>query len=720
MLDIAAAVHKHMPNVAKKMPKPVFDLFIGFLKKIFHEKEYMKIYEKNNHLAGLDFVDSMLENLNITYSVKPNELRNIPSTGKIIIIANHPNGGQETMSIVQAVSEARENKKVKLLANKMLMGIKQIAPLLIPVDNINGSITKKSIKAVNKALENDEAVIIFPAGVVDRLTLRGIKDSEWKASFLKIAQKTKTPILPIRVKSRNSILFYILSLFLPKKITGLLLPHEFATAYKRDSLRLIIGRVIPVSSFSDQNIKIEEYKDMFYKHLYNLGTKKPEVLKTEITIGDAKNRKCIKDEIKEAQFLGYTNNGKKIFLAEAEKSPFILAELGRIRELSFRAMGGSSGNARDNDIYDNYYKHLILWDDEDLEIIGAYRIGECKEIVQSRGKDALYSSIWCHFNEYFDKCCNHAVELGRGFVQPKYFRTRAFDSLWQAVTVYLAHNPHIQYSYGVITINSSVPPKAVAALVYFYMHHFSCSTKMMTAKNPYVLSKEDKEEFDELFDGLSYKDGFVVLKKYLKTMGIMVPTLFKQYVELYELGAVRYFDFSVNKMYGGVVEGFIIADNYRMKKSIQERNLQNFKQLKNIDSLTKAYTYKYFAETIKTTTSHKRKTDMNLALVGAKITNIEELAKDCAFAKDRALQKVANMLKKILRQDDIVSKFEDKGFVVMLKDTNEDELKKVLDKLEFLFKNTNGMSKIDCSFVGVPFLAGENIEDIVSKKIFFD
>ncbi|WP_297485301.1 Eco47II family restriction endonuclease, partial [Sulfurimonas sp.] len=331
--------------------------------------------------------------------------------------------------------------------------------------------------------------------------------------------------------------------------------------------------------------------------LYSIGTDRQKVLKTEITIGKPKNRKQLKEEVEKAEFLGYTNNGKKIILADARHSPFLISELGRVREISFRAIGGGTGTARDNDAFDNHYKHLILWDDDDLEIVGAYRIGECKQIIQDRGQEGLYTSNLCHFNELFKEYCGNSVELGRSFVQPKYWGSRAFDSLWQAVTVYLAHNPHIQYTYGVVTINADTPQQAVAALVYFYTHHFACETKMMTAKQPYIMSKENQEKFDKLFKHLSYKEGFIVLKRYLKDLGTVVPTLFKQYIELYEEGAVRYFDFSVNDGLFGVTEGFIISDNYRMKKSVQERNLKEFN--KNlIDPIKLTFDSKVYGKTI--------------------------------------------------------------------------------------------------------------------------
>ena len=719
MLDIRATVHKHLPRVVSLLPKPLVNLGINILKKVFHEKLFLDIYAENKHLQGIDFVDSMLEKLGITYTVKPNELQNIPATGKVIIIANHLTGAQETMALIQTIANVREDKKIKLLANTMLMGIKQISNILIPVDNINGAITKESLKQLNEALEREEAIIIFPAGVVSRLTIKGIKDSTWKASFLKIARKTETPILPIRVEGRNSILFYSLSMLLPKKITGLLLPHEFATASSRKKLHLNIGQVIPVSSFSDSKIPVNEYVNRLYTHLYTLGTKEESLLETETTIGKPKSKKQLKEEVDKAQFLGYTNNGKKIILAQAEESPFLIGELGRVRELSFRAIGGGTGTSRDNDLYDNYYKHLILWDDNDLEIVGAYRIGECRKIVENKGIEGLYTSNLCYFNEHFQEYCENSVELGRSFVQPKYWGTRAFDSLWQAITVYLAHNPHIQYSYGVVTINAETPQKAVAALVYFYTYHFSCMTQMMKAKNPYIMSEENQNEFDKLFMGLTYKEGFIVLKKYLKNLDTTVPTLFKQYIELYEAGAVRYFDFSVNEGLFGVTEGFIIADNYRMKKSIQDRNLKNFHKSKTVDPLTSLHTYEHFNTIIKKISRYQRSKDAEILLAIVVIDNFPEIRKKYGFESDKAIQKVATILKKKLRDSDVIAKYNSDSFIILLRDVIEDESSFILEKLQLSLASLkiNGTFTITCSVAGTlyRFKLGKDILSDLEK-----
>jgi len=697
MFNIKEMIEKNFSKEIKKIPSPIRNLLISFLRKLFHEKTFQEIDKNASHLRGLAFTDNLLEQLKITYTIQPNELENIPATGRLVVIANHITGMQDSFSLVQLIASQRENKKVKLIINSMMLEVSQNFGMGIPV-NVNGGISKSSLKAINEALNNEEAIIIFPAGFVNRFSLNGLKDSLWKSSFLKIAKKNSAPVLPVKIKGRNSILFYLLSFILPNNISGLLLVHEFATASKRKPLYFQIGKVIPVTSFSDANISIPQYIEKFYNHLYSLGTNKNEVLTTETTIGKPKNKKLLKDEVANAEFLGTTIDGKKIILADAQHAPFLLSELGRVREISFRAIGGGTGTARDNDLYDNYYKHLILWDDEDLEVVGAYRIGECKNIIEEKGKKGLYTYNLCNFNEHFEDYCNTAVELGRSFIQPKYWGSRALDNLWQGVGAYLAHHPKIQYTYGVVTINADTPQKAVAALVYFYSMHFSCATNMMKAKSPYIMSDENQSEFDTLLGKLSYKDGFIVLKKYLKDLGTSVPTLFKQYAELYEEGAVRFFDFSVNDGLFGVVEGFIIADNSRMKEHKRKRYIENFEKLKITDDITNLFNRSHFNDMINSITKYQRKSDVDFVLVIIKVDNIQEVTDD-------TLAKIAKTLKKSLRDNDIIAKWDNDEFIFILKNVTVDEAMMILSKLK------ESISNATCSFGATSYQAPESIND---------
>ncbi|WP_304545886.1 GNAT family N-acyltransferase [Sulfurimonas microaerophilic] len=700
IMDVKGLVDANLSKQMKKLPVWGRKLTISSLQKLFCEERLNEIDRGKEHLKGLDFTDNLLDGLDITYTAKPQELKNIPATGRLIVIANHPTGMQDSFSLVQLIANARENKTVKLLINSMMYEISKGFGWGIPVD-VTGGITKGSLKAINEALENEEAVIIFPAGYVNRFSfVKGLKDDTWKASFFKIAQKTKTPILPIKIKGSNSLPFYLVSLLLPNKISALLLMREFVNAAKQKPLCFTIGKVIPPESFTNKEVTTDEYIKMFYQHLYTLESNKGDILKTEITIGAPKNKKMLKEEVQRAEYLGDTADGKSIILADAKHSPFLLRELGRVREISFRAIGGGTGQAHDNDLYDEYYKHLILWDNDELEIVGAYRIGECEDIIKDKGRAGLYTYNLCTFSEDFKEYCGNSVELGRSFVQPKYWSTRALDNLWQGVGAYLAYNPKIKHTYGTVTINADTPKKAVAALVYFYSKHFACTSHMMQAKTPYEMSEEDKKEFDKLFNELSYKDGFTVLKKYLKELNTSVPTLFKQYTELYEEGAVRFFDFSVNEGLFGVVEGFIIADNSRMKKDKRKRYIENYEKLKVTDRLTGLYNRSYFYEKMNLVVKYQRKTDTNFAFVMLELCGVE--------VDDTMVVKVAKALQKSLRDDDMIIKWDKKKYALVLKNVSEDDLETIIGKLQASIKTAS-------NYATTFYKEKENIEDTVVR-----
>lgn len=718
MFNIEEIFHTKFPRLIEKLPSSVTRTIISVTQSVLNEKEFHELNKKTEHLRGSAFADGALEHLNISYTLNQKEIANIPATGRLMIIANHITGGSDAFSLVQLIANSRENKKVRMVVNGMLMGMKQASDIMIPVDNISGKITKKSLEAIQQSLEDEEAIIIFPAGIVSRLSYRGLLDTPWKASFLKMAKRSSCPILPIRIKSRNSFLFYFTSLILPKKISGLLLPREFIRASRQIPLHFHIGKVIPCSSYADNTISIHQYIDLFYKHLYTLGTKKDEILKTEITIGRPNNKRILKAEVKKSEFLGNTIDGKKIILTDAVNSPFLVRELGRVREVSFRAIGGGTGKAQDNDFYDNYYRHLILWDEEELEIVGAYRIGECKNIIKDKGKKGLYTYNLCNFNEQFEDYCNVSVELGRSFVQPKYWGSRALDNLWQGIGAYLAHNPNIQYSYGTVTINADTPKKAVAALVYFYSSYFACTSNMMKAKTPYIISDEDKSELDLMFKDLSYKDGFFVLKKHLKDLGTTIPTLFKQYAELYDEGAVRFFDFSVNDDLLGVVEGFIIADNSRMKESKRKRYIENFEKLNILDPVTNLYNKAHFNEIIDSITKYQRKSDISFSLVMIDVTHIKSIDENENIpVSDDTLKKLALTLEKSLRDNDIIARYNAKEFIVMLKNVTDTEIKMILDKLRYSIERVklNDIPHITCSIGATLYQAPENINDTCTR-----
>jgi putative hemolysin len=572
MVHIETMIRSAYPIFYNKIPSIALRPSIELLKKLFHEKEVNSFLDTHSRLYGLDFVEAVLEHLHISYTANQQQLENIPTIGKVIIVANHPLGAADALTLLKMVSDVRRDKKIKIVANQMLSHIPQLSQLLIPVDNVQGRLSRRSLQAIDEALDNEEAVIFFPAGEVSRASFSGVKDSHWKSGFIKIAQRTFTPVLPVHIAARNSSLFYALS-YIYKPLSAFLLGHELMRSRSNKPLAFKIGEIIPTASFQNPSLKASQYARLFRKHLYRMAKGRKGLLQTEQCISRPVERQLLRSELKSSERLGSTTDGKEIYLVEAEGSSSVIKEIGRLREYTFRKVGEGTGFKRDIDRFDEYYMHLVLWDDEALEIAGAYRIGDCAWILSWLGKEGLYMNELCTMHEDLDARLENAIELGRSFVQPKYWGSRALDYLWQGIGAYLLHNPEVRYMYGPVSISNSYPKAAKDILVYFYSCYFKADSQSLSAKLPYLLSKNTRSEFDELFGEQTYSEAFRTLKSYLKGFEVTVPTLYKQYGELCEEGGVKFFDFGSDPDFNNAVDGYLMVDLNRLKEEKRRRYL---------------------------------------------------------------------------------------------------------------------------------------------------
>ena len=169
--------------------------------------------------------------------------RNIPAVGRTLIVANHPLGALDGLAILRLIGEIRPD--VKIVANDLLLGFDALKGLVLPVDNIGGKTGRQQLKAIMDCLHREECVIIFPAGEVSRLSPSGVKDLKWNSSYLKIAQKTNSPILPVHIGGRNSMMFYTSS-WVYRPLSTVQLANEMFRQRNR-RIPIQVGEPIPVS-----------------------------------------------------------------------------------------------------------------------------------------------------------------------------------------------------------------------------------------------------------------------------------------------------------------------------------------------------------------------------------------------------------------------------------------------------------------------------------------
>jgi putative hemolysin len=565
MVNVEKEILKKFPNLENRadiLKKSV----IKAAQKIIHEDQVNLFLEENTHLRGLDFVEAILDYFDFDFTFGSNEINNIPSSGRVIIVANHPLGALDAMALLKLVGSVR--KDVKIVANDFLLGIKNLESVFIPVDSFKDQQAKQSIANIYKALQNEEAVIIFPAGEVSRVSMTGVKDGLWKKGFLSFAGKTQTPILPILIDAKNSKTFYTLSIINKTFSTILLSDEMFKKRDKRINMK--IGKLIPFENINPYGINREKLAQFYKKHLYALKKGKKSYFDTITPIAHETNRKNIYKELKNSELLGETSDGKKIFLYDTNDDSDVLREIGRLRELSFRKVNEGVNKKRDLDIYDTYYKHIVLWDDEELEIVGAYRIGICDDIYEEYGFDGLYTNTLFEMNKSFEPFMQYSIELGRSFVQPKYWGSRALDYLWYGIGAYLKKNPQIKYMYGPVSLSASFPSFAKELMVDFYMNYFGSKKEYVKAKNPFEFESSEIA-LNNPFKFKDYKSDFKILKDQLKNMDQSVPTLYKQYTELCEEGGVEFCGFNVDPNFSDCVDGFILVNIDKIKESKKKR-----------------------------------------------------------------------------------------------------------------------------------------------------
>jgi hypothetical protein len=213
-----------------------------------------------------------------------------------------------------------------------------------------------------------------------------------------------------------------------------------------------------------------------------------------------------------------------------------------------------------------YYEHMVLWDDHDLEIVGAYRWRSTGVNSPSTFAAAeLYTNELFLFRPDFNKVLANGLELGRSFVQPKYWGRRSLDYLWYGIGAYLKKNPDIRYLFGPVSISQNYPAHALSMLVYFYSRYFPSVNYPADARLPYRISPETERDMDRLFSAGNYHDDFCTLKEQLQQMGYSVPTLYKQYTELCERGGVEFSDFNIDPAFANCVDGLVVVDLHKVK-----------------------------------------------------------------------------------------------------------------------------------------------------------
>lgn len=567
MIDTEQILKETYPNL-----KLVRDnkLVLKVIKKMLHEDDCNNVIRNNQHLRGYAFLDKLLRDLNFTYEIKNDSLKNIPSNGRLLIVANHPIGTLDGLSLVKLIHTIRPD--VRIVANRLLLNVEPLQSVFLPVEVLSDKKNlKDTYKTILDALNNEEAIIIFPAGEVSRITPVGVRDGEWQTGFIKLAKKARCKILPIHIKARNSALFYSM-LTLYKPLGALLLFKEMFNK-NNQVIEFKIGAPISHTAIAGSSENHKQLGQRFRKHVLNLGKDKPLLFDVIETLAHPADSKLVRNALFQSRLLGETRDGKKIFLYRFQDNCPVMQEIARLRELTFRAVEEGTGLALDLDKFDVYYSHIVLWDDNNLEIVGAYRVGEGPKIMATQGIEGFYTHTLFDLHSDFAALLPYSLELGRSFVQPNYWGQHSLDYLWYGIGAYLRENPEIKYLFGPVSISNGYPQLAKELIIGFYRQQFGSELLHTKAKIPFVISEESRQFAATEFNN-DYSTSFKILNSELKKLGVKVPPLYKQYVELCVDRGCQFIDFNIDPNFNNCIDSLIMIEIDKIAPRKRQRYIE--------------------------------------------------------------------------------------------------------------------------------------------------
>jgi putative hemolysin len=566
MLSIERSLLARAPWLARY---PVISgALTSLLKGVSNQDRFNDLLTQAGDARGFAFVDRMLELLGTSYQIDLAQPAHIPAQGPLLVVANHPLGMQDALTLLQWLGSVRRD--VRVLGNDWLATVPALSNLLLPVAIFGGGARSRT-RAIYRALDSGEALIVFPAGEVSRWNGGAVRDGQWSDGFARLAFRSRAPVLPVHIDARNSAMFYAVSI-LSKPLSTALLPRE-STAKGSRRIRLSTGGLIGADELEQRSGGSARHAaDLLRRYVYKIGQDHEPARFGEVPLAYAECADAIAAELAKATKLADLVDGKQLFLYTGGIDSPLMREIGRLRELTFRRVGEGTGACRDLDSYDSHYEHLLLWDTTVQRIAGSYRLGRAGPLISQRGIAALYTSTLFEFSAELQSRLAHGLELGRSFVAPAYWNSRALNQLWQGIGLYLQRHRQLRYLFGAVSMPITLPREAREWIATAHMQYFG-RPGLAAARRPFVVSPQVIRQVQQACAGLDSSAGMSRLKQQLDALGVTLPVLYRQYVDLVEPDGVQFLAFGNDPAFSGCVDGLVWLDLATLKPAKRARYL---------------------------------------------------------------------------------------------------------------------------------------------------
>jgi putative hemolysin len=538
---------------------PVIDPLLGLTTL---ERLYAGIREGN-------FIDVALERLGIAVDVNTDQLQHLPERGPAIVVANHPTGAMDGLALAHAL--LRRRRDVRLLGNHLVSRVPEMRPWTIAVNPFDPRSTenRRGLRTARAWLRQGGVLVIFPAGEVSNVIRADglLIDREWQRGVLRLAAWSGAPIVPAAIDAQTSRWFRVAGLIHPWFRTALL-PRELLRLRNRT---ITVRLSAPVAPERLAQIPRADARLAYLRARTDaLESRKSHREAAGLPIVGAVDQAALRRDIASLteEHALLRTGVYSIFCAPAGKIPAVLQEIGRLRELAFRAAGEGTGRATDLDEFDETYEHLLVWNHDRSEVAGAYRVAATDRLCASGGVEALYTNTLFELSASFPAAVGPALELGRSFVRLEYQRESiVLQLLWKGIGALIGREPRYRRLFGPVSISAdySAPSRRLIAGFLETAGDAPAWRGLVRPRRPWPGDRADQAA---LLDTLGSLEQIGRLVTELDC-GRSVPVLIRQY---WKLGA-QVLGLSVDPGFGGCLDALMIVDLAALSPAVLQRYL---------------------------------------------------------------------------------------------------------------------------------------------------
>jgi putative hemolysin len=504
----------------------------------FMGKEQADVFfDRLKHARIEDFLLAYKHRAQLKHKIQEHQIQRIPSENSLLVLANHPTGIPDGLLILDTLLTIRSDIKLLIKEHTYPGDALKDYTLVFPNDTDHGAsvAVKNVIEEASAWLSEGHCLVVFSNSEValHRKLYRKNKESFWSPIARTLIEQHKGWILPWAIRGKNSPLFYHMSRVVPQ-IKRDLIPRESLKRRWRP-IESVIGK--PFKFSDEQSIIDLELK-------IRLMTKKPFplALKTVLpqfkptgfkTIADAIDPFLLKQEIAAIGLPITQKAHHEVYLCAPGQGKWLLEEIGRLRERTFRLVGEGTGKSKDLDAHDPYFYHLILWDSEASCIAGAYRLGMGPELLSKNEYTHILYEFY-HRNTQTDALLGTSMIMGRAFVTPEY-QSKPFPLflLWNGIIEVIKSRKDIHYLIGQTSLPNNYHRYSKQLITSFLWKHFSEPEwgKLFVPFHPLRIFKN---RLIEEWVARSHADDIKRLDKIIECVepnGAKIPMLFRRYIE---------------------------------------------------------------------------------------------------------------------------------------------------------------------------------------------